>query len=296
MSDRAAQLAALRTRIRVAEGIADAGAHGVLPFRLAALDAALPGGGLPLGCVHDIAATDAAVGRRGGGDDGNGDDGNGHDGNGYEGGGRDGDGRDGDGRDGDNAGAATGFAAVLAARLAARAAVIGGPATVLWLTRENTLYPPGLMRFGLTPARLIVARAGSQKDLLWSLEETARSGAVAAAVGETAGLGLTESRRLQLAAEAGGVTLLLLPAGPVGQAGGSPPVAAVTRWRVQAAASRPAPGDPGVGQERWRLTLVRCRGGRPGAWTVDGRGSDGGLGMADPPPETAATARGRRAA
>ena len=136
MPDRAAQFTALRARIRAVEGIADAGIHGVLPFRLAALDAALPGGGLPLGCLHDIAA-DAGMTRQGDGNDRNA------------------------GGNGDNDGAATGFAAVLAARLAARAAATGGSGTLLWLTRENTLYPPGLMRFGLTPDRLIVARAGT---------------------------------------------------------------------------------------------------------------------------------------
>jgi protein ImuA len=43
--------------------------------------------------------------------------------------------------------------------------------------------------------------------------------------------------------------------------------AAVTRWTVH-----PAPGpaeEPGLGSLRWRLSLLRCRGGRPGAWTVD---------------------------
>jgi protein ImuA len=247
MPDRAAQLAALRARVRHLEGFADAGARGVLPLGLPELDAALPGGGLPLACLHEIAGADPAA-------------------------------------DGD-AGPATGFAALLAARLADRAEAAGAPATVLWLAREDSLYPPGLMRFGLASDRLIVARAVSETDRLWSLEEAARSGAVAAAVGETATVGLAESRRLQLAAETGGVTLLLLQAAAAAD-GGTRPGTAVTRWHVAGAAARTAPDEPGVGPERWRLDLVRCRGGRPGAWTVDWLGAEGGLRPAADAPET----------
>jgi protein ImuA len=254
MPDRADRLAALRARVRRLEGFAEAGAHGVLPIGLSALDAALPGGGLRLACLHDIAAHRADAG-----DD----------------------------------GAATGFAALLAARLAAHAG--DGPAgTVLWLTRADTLYPPGLSRFGLAPDRLIVARAASQTDLLWSLEEAARSGAIAAVVGEAAALGPTASRRLQLAAETGGATVLLLQTAGE-EAGAAQPGTAATRWRVAAAASRPAPGEPGVGPERWQLDLVRCRGGRPGSWLVDWLGREGGLAPAEPEPAVAAPGRVRAA-
>src|SRR3954469_25999336 len=44
-------LAALRERIRQIEQPAR---HGVLPFGVAAIDRALPGGGLALGAVHEI--------------------------------------------------------------------------------------------------------------------------------------------------------------------------------------------------------------------------------------------------
>src|SRR5436853_5656750 len=44
-------LAALRERIRHIEQPAS---HGVLPFGVAAIDRALPGGGLALGAVHEI--------------------------------------------------------------------------------------------------------------------------------------------------------------------------------------------------------------------------------------------------
>src|SRR2546423_9879335 len=47
----AASISALRERIRQIEQPAR---HGVLPFGVAAIDRALPGGGLALGAVHEI--------------------------------------------------------------------------------------------------------------------------------------------------------------------------------------------------------------------------------------------------
>jgi len=237
---RAARLAALRARIRRLER-GGAGPAAVLPLGPAAIDSALPGGGLPLACLHEIAvgadgepagaATRGPAGPAGG-------------------------------AGALAGGAAAGFAAAIAARLAVRC---GRP--VLWLMRDGDLYPPGLVRYGLVPERLVLARAARQADRLWALEEAARSGALAAVVGEAAAAGPSESRRLQLAAEAGGVTVILLDRdGDAGRAGRRAAGTAVTRWRVAAAAG--APDGPGVGVERWRLELVRARGGRPGAWLV----------------------------
>ena len=52
---RAASLEVLRERIRQIERPAR---HGVLPFGVAAIDGALPGGGLALGAVHEIIGQD----------------------------------------------------------------------------------------------------------------------------------------------------------------------------------------------------------------------------------------------
>ncbi len=243
---KAARLAALRARVRALEGAAGGG--GVLPLGLGPVDAALLGGGLPLGCLHEVLGpADAGPGD----------------------------------------GAATGFVALVLARLAARA---GG--TALWLTQDGDLHAPGLARYGLTPDRLIVARARRPVDLLWALEEAARSGAVAAVAGEAAAADLTASRRLQLAAEAGGVTTLLLRRRGAARTG-----TAVTRWRVAALAERPIAGEPGIGAPRWRLELLRCRGGRPGDWAVEWRGPATGLALlAAAPAVTAPAIPPRRAA
>jgi len=160
----------------------------------------------------------------------------------------------------DASGAASGFAAVLLARLA------GEQGSVVWCRRERGLYGPGLAAFGLDADRLIVVHARTDADLLWAMEEGLRSGAVAAVLGESRKTGRIALRRLQLAAELAGVTALLLrPAGD----GMSPASSAVTRWRIVAAASHaepPAEGiaAPGVGPPCWQVELVRCRVGMPG--------------------------------
>ena len=220
---KAAVLAELRARVHRLEG--GGGSDGrVLALGAAALDGHLPGGGLALGCLHEIAGVAA-------GDD----------------------------------GAAVGFAAALLGRLAA------GRGRVLWLSRRRDLYPPGLAGLGLTPEPLIVVAARRDRDVLWAMEEALACRRLAAVLGEVDEMDLVASRRLQLAAESLGVTgLLLRPPAPRPSAS-----AAVTRWRLAAAAS--ATAAPGLGPPRWRADLARCRGGRPGRWLLewrDGRFAD----------------------
>jgi len=150
-------------------------------------------------------------------------------------------------------GSGVAFAAILLARC-------GGQ--VLWIATEqesNLVWPPGLLPFGLAPDKLILARAARWPEALWAMEEALRCPALGAAVlmaGAGQGLDLTATRRLHLAAEAGGVFGLLLR--PDGAAGAS---AARTRWHIAPLASDAAP--------RWCLTLLRQRGGAPaGPWNV----------------------------
>ena len=153
-------------------------------------------------------------------------------------------------------GAATGFCAGLLARLA------GPRGTVLWCRRDGDLYGPGLAAFGLTPERLIVVRARRPADVLWAMEEALRSGAPAAVLGEAVTVEPTAARRLQLAAETGGVTGLLL----TGDGGMRLPAA--SRWRVATAASAEDGGFLAVAP-RWQVELLSCRGGRPAEWTME---------------------------
>ena len=154
--------------------------------------------------------------------------------------------------------AATAFLAAILARLA--------PARpVLWCLKQPDLHAPGLALAGLAAKRLLLIRAHADRDILWAMEEGLRSRALAAVVGEVDGLSLPASRRLQLAAETSGVTGFVLHRNP----GAGIASAAVTRWRVAALPSAPIAGEPGIGRPRWRVELLRCRGGMPAAWEME---------------------------
>jgi protein ImuA len=155
-------------------------------------------------------------------------------------------------------GAATAFLAGILARLA--------PARpVLWCVRQPDLHAPGLALAGLAAKRLLLVRARREGELLWAMEEGLRSRALAAVVGEVDALSTPASRRLQLAAENSGVTGFVLH-----RSGGTASAsAAVTRWRIAALPSAPVAGEPGIGRPRWRIELLRCRGGMPAAWEVE---------------------------
>jgi protein ImuA len=229
----AAGLIALQDRIRRIErgsGLR----HGVLPFRVTAIDRALPGGGLALGALHEIQGV---------------------------------------GADEEDCAAAAGFAAGIAGRLPgengpglvlwclkrgdlygpglaahgldpARIVVVRTPRDddILWALEEGLRNPGSL-------------------------------GGIAAVVGEVGRLPMVAGRRLQLAAERSGVTALLLRrwrTGGEAAAERTRPSVARTRWRVAALSSLPAPGladEPGIGVPRWRAELLRCRGGMT-AWNV----------------------------
>jgi protein ImuA len=239
-------LIALRERIRHIEQPAW---HGVLPFGLAAIDCALPGGGLALGAVHDITGA--------GGDE-------------------------------EDGAAAAGFAAGILARLsphppaasAVRERASAGAGIVLWCLKRPDLYGPGLLAHGLDPARLVLVTAARDDEILWALEEGLRTGAasgLAAVVGEIGRLPMVAGRRLQLAAERSGVTALIVRRwrnAEEAAAERTRPSAALTRWRIAALpaaahADEFGAGEPGIGRPRWRVELLRCRGGAPGAWNVE---------------------------
>lgn len=184
-------------------------------------------------------------------------------------------------------GAALGFAAALLGRL-----MVGGGHAV-WIGPRDELFAPGLAELGVAPVRLIVVRARPRDARLWALEEALRSPGLTAALAEVDRLTLTQSRRLQLAAEAKGVSAFLLrPADAE-----ATPSAAVTRWRIDPASG---PGHR-FGPPHWQIALVRSRGGRTGSWRVAWH-RDGWHEVADslalaaaPADRSAAAARPRRA-
>jgi protein ImuA len=190
--------------------------------------------------------------------------------------------------------------AVPAAFIAGLCARLDPGKPVLWCEMgAGELYGPGLAAAGLAPGRLILARPRNVADLLWAMEEGLKCRALAAVVGEMAALSGPASRRLQLAAEATGVTAFALRRGekfpqtkpifvenkanlasetkPIG--GETKPIsaipnAAVTRWHVAALPGGDT-GEPGLGRPLWRLDLWRVRGGAPAGWIVEASDATG---------------------
>lgn len=180
------------------------------------------------------------------------------------------------------------------------------PGRVLWATERQDVCPAALANAGLHPDRVVFADA--RKAVLLVMEEGLRHRDLAGVVGEFSGrLGLTASRRLQLAAEASGVTAFVLRrshrfvASPLARAADASPLAqaepsaAMTRWRVAALPSPPAllyaPRVAGIGRGRWQIDLVRCRGGVPASWIMEACDAQGHLRLVADLADRSTTAR-----
>lgn len=156
---------------------------------------------------------------------------------------------------------------MLAARIMARTR---GP--VVWIRPgwgSDRLNAAGLQPLA-DPARLILVQADRDENLLWAAEEALRAGAAPLVVAELlAPPALTPTRRLHLAAEAGGANaqrdgqlaplgLILLPG-----AGGAQGVE--SRWHMAPAPSRALLWSE---EESFILTRQRARLLPPANWTL----------------------------
>jgi len=168
---------------------------------------------------------------------------------------------------------ATGFVAALAARVSARRPLV-------WVRQDfcdleaGTLSMSGLAELGLDPRCLVTVRATDVESALRSAADALACDALGAVVlevwGETRQLDLVASRKLTLAAQASGVTGLLLriAASPL-------PSTAETRWIVRAAHSPPGshllPAALGGiwGSPCFDAELVRNRHGPTGRWIME---------------------------
>lgn len=167
-------------------------------------------------------------------------------------------------------------ATLFTAGIAARAAAEGG-GTVLWAVRWRDLFAPGLAQAGLGPAHLMQAECRRDEDVLAVMEEGLKHGSLAAVVGEVGPTAMAATRRLQLAAEEHGTMALMLRRWP--RNGVDPlaaPSAAVSRWQIACAPSEDLPVQ-GLGRSRWRVDLVRQRGGEPFHRIVEACDAEGRL-------------------
>lgn len=132
------------------------------------------------------------------------------------------------------------FAGLLSAR-------IPRTGSVLCIEPSRSVYPLGLLPYGVDLEQWIHIRARCQKDLVWTVLEALRCPQVNAVLAVMSKADLTFSRRLQLAAESSGATGFLF--GNL--------ASAITRWRISS-----------IRNFGWSLELLYCRGGRPGTWQL----------------------------
>lgn len=136
--------------------------------------------------------------------------------------------------------------------------------TSVWISTARTVFAPGLKCFGVDPDRVIFIDVKNQKDLLWITEQCLKCQALSAVVTELKDIGLTESRRLQLAVEQSRVTGLVHRVHPSMLSN----TAAAARWRITPVASSLAEGMPGVGFFHWHVELLKVRNGETGSWDI----------------------------
>jgi hypothetical protein len=148
--------------------------------------------------------------------------------------------------------------------IARRAAEAGGDARVLWIGRRVWPMP---LTLGPLLERSVFVDPDCDAARFWAADQALRCPGIGVVVADAMRLDMGGSRRLQLAAEQGGVTALLLrPSWERGVIS-----AAETRWMV-----RPTP-PPLSGEAerlpRWEVELLRCKGAALGAqglrWTVE---------------------------
>mgnify|MGYP006266397651 FL=1 len=137
----------------------------------------------------------------------------------------------------------------------AMAAAGGRP---VWILRFGTgePYSHGLAAF-MDPGQILFVHVHDVRDALWAAETSLRSPSVASVLVELPRPpSLTESRRLQLAAEAGGTL------GLVACPEHARPTAATTRWVCHPS---PSPDDDST---RWSWSLYKNKDGTSGSWDV----------------------------
>ncbi|WOH84156.1 DNA repair protein [Bradyrhizobium sp. BEA-2-5] len=168
---------------------------------------------------------------------------------------------------GHQGGAATGFIAGLAGRLSARK-------PLLWVRQDfsevetGALSMSGLKELGLDPRRVVMVRAADVESALRTSADALACDALGAVVlelwGEARQLDLVASRKLTLAAQASGVTALVLRI-----AATAIPSTAETRWIVRAAHSPPGNAASVWGAPRFDAELLRNRHGPCGRWIME---------------------------
>jgi protein ImuA len=156
------------------------------------------------------------------------------------------------------------------ALIAAREACLAGGVLVV-MDRWRRFYPPAAAGLGIPLETMIVVRPQNAREELWALDQALRCGGVAAVWAPLENVADHAFRRLQLAAEAGGVLgLLVRPANLRGKPSWSDVqfwVEPRPTWGRHSCLPNSATFDAAGRQEclphafrRFRIELTRCRG------------------------------------
>ncbi|MEL6645507.1 MAG: hypothetical protein AAFQ79_16370 [Pseudomonadota bacterium] len=152
------------------------------------------------------------------------------------------------------------------------ARALDGP--ILWIA--PAWHPDGLNGAALPdwidPARLIFAHPRRPEDMLWSMEEGLRAGAVPLVIADLPDPpGMTPVRRLHLAAETGALEGTVVPLGLILTPGAGGAQGIESRWSL-------SPRHGAEGRTEWDLARLRARTAPQMRWRVSA-GARGGLAM-----------------
>jgi protein ImuA len=141
--------------------------------------------------------------------------------------------------------------------------VIKDSGAILWISSSRSIFPPALITFGIQPDRCVFIEVRREKDILWTMEEALKCGALTSVVAELRDLNFTDSRRLQLAVEQSKVTGFILR-----RSTNQSTTACVSRWNISSLRGELIDNLPGIGYPKWRVELLRIRNGKPGVWEL----------------------------
>lgn len=126
-------------------------------------------------------------------------------------------------------------------------------ASQCWVQPPHIPYAPALSQAGIALDQLLIIQPHNQEDALWALQHVLRSGVYSQVLAWLDTHCMTSLRRLQLAAEAGGVRLFLFR-----------PMAAKRQASPAALRLCLEPAQEGG----LSIRILKCRGGQPGALTL----------------------------
>ena len=145
------------------------------------------------------------------------------------------------------------------------ASIMKNAGSCIWINRSQSVFPPALKSFGISPDNIIFIYLKKEKEILWAMEEALKCTGLSAVIGEVQDLSFNASRRLQLAIEQSQVTGFIVRRNPRSLN----TTASLARWKITSLPGELPAGMPGVGFPRWNVELLKVRNGKPGSWQIE---------------------------